>query len=192
MKKLRVMLMVAIISMSFMMYGCEKEEKSVQEQEVQEKGGKKKEPVQEEKKEEKDETVVEEESKNEPVAETVTNMKIYYMDPDIGEIVSKEIEIDNVTPEKIWEQFKKEGVIKEECGLNSFSFNDVDKKIDIDVNEAFGSYIRSMGTAGEDILITCITRSYLETYGYEGIRITEDGKVLETGHAVLDGYMELE
>ncbi len=192
MKKLRVMLMITIISMSFMMYGCEKEEKSVQEQEKAQAEEDKEEPVQEEKEVEveKEEEIVEE--KNEAVAVAVANMKIYYVDLDTGEIVSKDIETDDVTPEVVWEQLKKEGVIKEECGLNSFSFNDTEKTMDMDVDEAFGNYIRSMGTTGEDILITCITRSYLETYGYEGIKITEDNKVLETGHAVLDGYIGLE
>lgn len=187
MKRLRVMLMITIISMSFMMYGCEKEEKSVQEQEEVQEKGEKEESVQEEK--EVEQAVVEE---NEKVSVTVTNMKIYYADPGTGEIASKEIKADYVTPEMVWEQLKEEGVIKEECRLNSFSFNDTGKTIDLDVNEAFGNYIRGMGTAGEDIIVTSITRSYLETYECEGIKITEDGKVLETGHAVLDGYMGLE
>lgn len=80
-------------------------------------------------------------------------------------------------------------VISKECGLNQYSFHETEKKMDIDVNTAFGTYIRNMGTTGEDIVITCITRTYLETYGFERIKITEDGKVLETGHAVLDGYI---
>lgn len=170
-----------------MIYGCEKEEKSVQEQEKVQEEGEKEELVQEE-----EEVVVEEKEENEVVSVTTASMKIYYVDPGTGEIVSKDIEADNVTPEMVWEQLKKEDVIIEECGLNSFNFNDAAKLMDMDVNEAFGSYIRNMGTTGEDILVTCITHSFLETYGYKGIKITEDGKVLETGHTVLDGYMGLE
>lgn len=174
-----------------MMYGCGKKEEPVQKkEETQEKDPE--EGVLEENTDEKDATTMENDSENNSVNVLVTKMKIYYADLGTGEIISKEIESDNVTPEIVWKQLQIEGVINEECKLNQYIFHNEEKKIDMDVNGDFGNYVRSMGTMGEDMVVTCITRSYLETYGYEGIKITEDGKVLETGHAVLDKYMGIE
>lgn len=166
------------------MYGCNRTEESTHsKEEVQEQ-----EPMEEELEDSSD---IEDDSEDN-LAATVTKMKIYYADAETGEIVCNEVESNQVTPELIWKQLQMEDVISEECGLNQYSFHEAEKKMDIDVNEEFGTYIRSMGTTGEDIVITCITRTYLETYGFEEIKITEDSKVLETGHTVLDGYIGIE
>lgn len=164
------------------MYGCGREESTPpkEEQEKESLG------------EEKDDLLDIEVDNENNSGSTVAKMKIYYADSKTGEIICNEVESNQVTPETIWKQLQMEDVISEECGLNQYTLYDAEKKIDIDVNGAFGTYIRGMGTAGEDIVITCITRTYLETYGFEKIKITEDGKVLETGHAVLDGYMGIE
>jgi hypothetical protein len=180
MKRIKVLLIVTMISLTTMiMYGCGKEEAEYSSEEQE------KEELEVEKDDFPDAEVDDENS----VASTVTKMKIYYADSETGEIVCNEVESDQVTPEVIWKQLQEQDVISKECGLNQYSFHETEKKMDIDVNTAFGTYIRNMGTTGEDIVITCITRTYLETYGFEKIKITEDGKVLETGHAVLDGYI---
>ena len=46
-----------------------------------------------------------------------------------------------------------------------------------------------MGTTGEIQIIGCIINTYLETYDCDGIKLTEEGKVLQTSHgANYDGY----
>lgn len=183
MKRIKVLLIVTMICLTTMItYGCGKEETEYSSEEQE------KEELEVEKEDFPDAEVDDENS----VASIATKMKIYYADSETGEIICNEVESNQVTPETIWKQLQMEDVISEECELNQYTLYDVEKKIDIDVNGAFGTYIRSMGTAGEDIVITCIVRTYLETYGFEKIKITEDGKVLETGHAVLDGYMGIE
>ena len=63
------------------------------------------------------------------------------------------------------------------------------RAIDLDFNAATGEYIRSMGTTGEIQIIGCIINTYLETYDCDGIKLTEEGKVLQTSHgANYDGY----
>ena len=49
--------------------------------------------------------------------------------------------------------------------------------------------IRGMGTTGEEQILICIKKSFLETYGCERLKITENGQPLETGHTVIKGYM---
>ena len=173
MRKLRILLLITIMGiLCMMLYGCKSDENPVKQEELTEE------------KEEKNE--------NTSVSETTAKMKIYFADPGSGEIISKEVDVEKVTPELIWENLQNEGVISNECALNQYTLYEEEKLIDIDVNGTFGNYIRSMGTAGENIVLTSITWSYLENFGYEGIKITVDGQVLETGHAILDGYMGLQ
>lgn len=190
MKKLRVMSTVMILGLLIFMYGCgqKEEEEPTKEavKEEQQNGEDEKEVQKEDNQSDKDNAEVSESQEN---TVTIKKIKIYFVDPDTAEIVSKEVESDNVTPEAVWENLKGAGILTAECKLNSANVQAEEKKIDIDVNAGFGNYVRSMGTAGETEIIECVTRSYLETYGYTGIKITEDGKVLETGHTVLDGYI---
>lgn len=178
MRKLRILLLVTIMGvLCMMLYGCKSDENPVKQEELTE---------------EKDITITEEKNENTSVSETTAKMKIYFADSGSGEIISKEVDVEKVTPELIWENLQNEGVISSECALNQYTLYEEEKLIDIDVNGTFGNYIRSMGTTGENIVLTSITRSYLENFGYEGIKITVDGQVLETGHAILDGYMGLQ
>lgn len=166
-----------------MVYGCEKKEEPVQQEKIQE------EKKEESKEEDIDENITENTEEDVENNAVLKKMKIYYVDANTAEIVSKEIEDENVTSELIWSQLKEEGILSKESELNNFNVNEAEKKLDMDVNSGFGNYIRSMGTTGQDQIITCVTRSYLETYESVGIRITEDGKVLDTGHTMLDGYI---
>lgn len=82
-----------------------------------------------------------------------------------------------------------EGILSSECKMNSCAVDQEQKTIDLDVDSGTGSYIRSMGTTGEEQILTCITRSFLKTYECERLKITENGQPLETGHTVIKGYM---
>lgn len=82
-----------------------------------------------------------------------------------------------------------EGILSSECKMNSCTVDQVQKTIDLDVDSGTGSYIRSMGTTGEEQILACITKSFLKTYGCERLKITENGQPLETGHTVIKGYM---
>ena len=147
------------------------------------------------KKEEKEEIVknnekgdVEESEDTEEDTQKSTVIRIYYVN-DNEEITCEERECEELDPDMIWNALIEKGILKERCGKNDFSVNAEAKTIDLDVNTGFGDYLRSMGTTGEDEILTCVNRSYLESYQCEKIRITENGQALDTGHTVLDGYM---
>ena len=89
----------------------------------------------------------------------------------------------------IWNGLIGEGVLSSECKMNSCNVDQEQKTIDLDVDSGTGSYIRSMGTTGEEQILTCIKKSFLKTYECERFKITENGQPLETGHTVLKGYM---
>ena len=109
------------------------------------------------------------------------------VDDITGEIMGKTITVK--TEYDIWKALQGNGILTEGCQLLSFKVNEETHLIDLDFNAATGEYIRSMGTTGEIQIIGCIINTYLETYDCDGIKLTEEGKVLQTSHgANYDGY----
>ena len=112
---------------------------------------------------------------------------LYYVDDQTAEVTGKSIEIRDEYD--IWTALKESGLLTEGCELLNLNVNEAEKKMDLDFNSATGDRIRSMGTTGETQIIGCIINTYLEAYGCEGIRLTEEGQVLHTSHgANFDGY----
>lgn len=119
--------------------------------------------------------------------ETARKVTIYYVDDQTADIVSKSVEIHDEYD--IWDALKASGILTEDCELLSLTVNEAEKKMDLDFNSAVGDRVRSMGTTGETEIVGCIINTYLEAYGCEGIRLTEEGQAFETSHgADLDGY----
>lgn len=126
---------------------------------------------------------------DEPVDDTAEGriITVYYVDAQTAEIVSESVEIQDEYD--IWDALKENGILTEDCELLSLTVNEAEKKIDLDFNSAVGDRVRSMGTTGETEIVGCIINTYLEAYGCEGIRLTEEGRTFETSHgADLDGY----
>ena len=84
--------------------------------------------------------------KKEESEKTKSVMKIYSINMSSGEIQTEDVETDSLNEEKIWSLLQEKLVITSECGMNSFKVNEEEKTIDLDVDEGFGNYIRSMGT----------------------------------------------
>ena len=104
---------------------------------------------------------------------------VYYIDETTGEITRDEVTVAGELQE----------VLSETCEVQSVSVNDSEEKIDLDVNTAFGDYLRGMGTTGSEQVLECVVRTYSEAYDCDGVKITENGNPLDTGHAVLEGYI---
>lgn len=116
-------------------------------------------------------------------------MQIYFINMDSGEIQTEKVETEDLSAEKTWSLLQEYGVLTQECRMNSFKVNEEEKTIDLDVDEGFGNYIRSMGTTGETEVLACVVNTYLDSFQCERIKITEAGHTFETSGAVLAGYM---
>ena len=127
--------------------------------------------------------------KKEESEKTKSVMKIYSINMGSGEIQTEDVETDSLNEEKIWSLLQEKSVITPECGMNSFKVNEEEKTIDLDVDEGFGNYIRSMGTTGETEVLACVVNTYLDSFQCEKVKITEAGRTFETSGAVLAGYM---
>ena len=120
-------------------------------------------------------------------ADTLRQVSVYCVDDQTAEIVSKSVEVHDEYD--IWNALKGSGILTDDCELLSLTVNEAEKKMDLDFNSAVGDRVRSMGTTGETEIVGCIINTYLEAYGCEGIRLTEEGQAFVTSHgADFDGY----
>ncbi len=94
--------------------------------------------------------------------------------------------------EAIVAKLKEASVLSETCEVQSVSVNDSEDKIDLDVNTAFGDYLRKLGTTGSEQVLECVVRTYSEAYDCDGVEFPENGNPLDTGHTVLEGYISYE
>ena len=58
--------------------------------------------------------------------------------------------------------------------------------IHLDLNRTFREYISRMGTSGEALTMAALADTFLEATGAQSLRLTVEGKDLETGHAIYD------
>ncbi|MEF9998650.1 MAG: GerMN domain-containing protein [Lachnospiraceae bacterium] len=174
-----------LVLLSITMVGCQKK--------VQEKPIDKSTTTTADNKDKKDETTKTETVKEEkPIDNQEKKQKlihIYYIDDATGTYVSKEMQWKEQDYQAIWEALKVEGMVTAESKLLNLKINNTDKTIDLDANQAFGDYIRTMGSTGEQEILACVVNTYLEACGCDKIKITEEEKVLETNNATLDYYM---
>ena len=194
----KILVFVMALSLSTIFSGCNNTDTSkdasstVQESQKEEKKDTSQEKTEQtqEKTEKKDEQQVETDKKEDSGDHEAQDqiLKIYYIS-DSEEIECTEIRTNLLQATDIWSALMGEGILNSECKMNSCTVDQVQKTIDLDVDSGTGSYIRSMGTTGEEQILTCITRSFLKTYECERLKITENGQPLETGHTVIKGYM---
>ena len=194
----KILVFVMALSLSTMFSGCNNTDTSkdasstVQESQKEEKKDTSQETTEktQDKTEKKDEQPVEADKKEDSGDHEAQDqiLKIYYIS-DSEEIECTEIRTNLLQATDIWSALMGEGILNSECKMNSCTVDQEQKTIDLDVDSGTGSYIRSMGTTGEEQILTCITRSFLKTYECERLKITENGQPLETGHTVIKGYM---
>jgi len=74
------------------------------------------------------------------------------------------------------------GALPEGCAALSF----YEENAALDMNAAFAQALGRTGTLGETLLLGCLVNTMLEYFGLNGIKVTAQGEVLQTGHEVYD------
>ena len=172
----------------FLLTGCsgEADKEKEDEQRKEEVQKTEEEELKDQNEQQNDQADPEDQTTDEP-ADTARQVSVYYVDDQTAEIVSKSVEVHNEYD--IWNALKDNGILTDDCELLSLTVNEEEKKMDLDFNSAVGDRVRSMGTTGETEIVGCIINTYLEAYGCEGIRLTEEGQAFVTSHgADFDGY----
>ena len=118
-------------------------------------------------------------------------IKVYVSNDDATEFVSESVKIDELTPENIVSALIDKSVLSPDAQVLKCNKQTVDgvDSLDVDFNEAFDTYVSSMGTTGEYYTIGSVVNTFLDAYGCEQIKITVEGNTLESGHAEYPGYM---
>lgn len=126
----------------------------------------------------------EEPNEGQKSAESV-KIRVYSSNDDATAFQTTEVAIAAVSPEAVLKALADQGVITGEVQINSLNQATVDGKdtLQIDFNEAFASYVSSMGTTGEYYVMGSVCNTFLGAYGCEQIKITVDGGTLTTGHS---------
>lgn len=118
-------------------------------------------------------------------------VKIYHIDDQTEEYTFDTVELNEIEPQLIWKELQKVGILSETSVLNSFALNKENSEMaEMDIGSTTGDYIRTKGTTGEEQVLNCLISTYADAYKCNRIKITENGNVLETGHTILDGYIE--
>ena len=96
-----------------------------------------------------------------------------------GDITEQLIQMDALA-EDILEQLVQAGALPE--GVRVLS---MDNGV-LDLNSAFLSFLNTMGTSGEYVVMGSVVNTYLTAFGLDRITITVEGNVPETGHSIYD------
>ncbi len=134
-----------------------------------------------------------EEDGNKESAETsgeqsqTSTVTVYTVD-SAEELQKQEIVVDEKTPEALWKVLANCAVVPAESQVISMQSDE--GQIQLDVSSEFGEFFRSLGTSGEQNVISCVVNSYLDTFNGSRIKITEEGNVLVSGHKEYADFME--
>ncbi len=121
-----------------------------------------------------------------------SNITVYYSNEDATGFDSEEVSMGSFSEENVLNALVDKGVVTADIKILSLKVTTVDGKdtLEIDFNNAFASYISSMGSTGEYYSMGSVCNTFLDAYDCDQIKITVEGGTLETGHAEYPGYMK--
>ena len=111
-------------------------------------------------------------------------VQIFQPDDDYMKLISKEVEIDQLNEQALWDELVKINILTEDTKINSFEQKE--GLLVMDVNAAFEDYIGTMGTSGESMTLGSLVNTYLTAYHADELKLTVDGETLCSGHAEYD------
>lgn len=119
---------------------------------------------------------------------------IYYSNGQADGLEAETVETEDIKPELIVSHLAKHNIVSIGTKVNQFDIVMEDGKsiLSLDFSKAFGEYIGTMGSSGEAVIMAAITGTFLEAYAADAIRITVEGKTLETGHRIYDGLLTVQ
>lgn len=192
MKKLSKFCMLMIVCV-LVMSGCQKkeeettEEKQAEALEIENKtdDSEEKDNGEEQEPEEADQPEQQEDSQE------IKTVAIYSPNENADGFVTSQVETTEVTESWVMEQLIAKGVVPGDVQVLScteMQENGVDS-LKLDLNQSFGTFLQSMGTAGEYVALGGVCNTFLDAYGCDQIQITVEGETLATGHAEYPGYL---
>ena len=126
-------------------------------------------------------------------------IRIYHSDDAAENICVNTAMTEEITPEILIMNLASYGMLPDTVTVKRFSEGTetakdgtvTDKRLTLNLSEDFGTWLSSMGTSGETMVMGSLVNTFLDAYDASAIKVTVDGAVLETGHQVYDGWLEL-
>jgi len=112
-------------------------------------------------------------------------VQLYHGDENYENIISKEVEIDELSPQLLMDMLFQEGVFSQSVSVNSFTVDNYNI-IHLDLSEQFGDMLKSTGTTGEFVMVGSLVNTFLSAFEADGLCFTLEGEILETGHSIYD------
>ena len=109
-------------------------------------------------------------------------INVYISDDMAEHFVMIQESADAVDENTVFDALKAAGTIPQETALLSFS-ND-GGALTLDMSGEFASYVCSMGTSGEYMLLGSVVNTYLTAFEAQTVTLLSNGNPLETGHNV--------
>lgn len=116
---------------------------------------------------------------------------IYYGNDNADGIIYKEAALSELSAEALVGELAKVNIVSLDTKVRTVFIDEKDAKLlHLDMSKEFGEYVSMMGTAGEYIVIGGLVDTFLDAYDCERVKITVEGKTLETGHAAYEGELQ--
>lgn len=134
---------------------------------------------------------VKEEKGGEKTAENESVIHLVTPDDSMERFLSEDVSVPELSAEAVISQLSKKNVIPPEVRAVHIENETVDGKstVQLDLNDAFGKYIKGVGTTGEYMIMGSVCNTFLNTYDADQIKLTVEGQSLSTGHSSYDGYL---
>ena len=115
------------------------------------------------------------------------SFSLYSSNDDATGLVQETVEVAALTPENVLAVLIERGGLQGDIRILGFeqAEDNGTRVLNIDFSQEFGTYVGSMGTAGEWTIMGSVCNTFLNAYGCEKVKITVEGGVLTTGHKVL-------
>lgn len=122
--------------------------------------------------------------------DTAVSFSVYSSNDDATALIQETVEVSALSPENVLAVLVEHGALQDDIrilGLTESEDNG-QKLLNIDFSQEFAAYVKSMGTAGEYMILGSVTNTFLSAYGCDRLQITVEGGVLSTGHNEYSGY----
>lgn len=115
-------------------------------------------------------------------------VRIYFS--RIGEmgLESAEETLNGLRPENIISHLSLHNITSIDTKVNSFSEEKENGKkiLYLDLTKAYSEYVNTMNEQSEELILTALSKTFLEAYDADGLMLTVEGKALTTAHRTYD------
>ena len=118
-------------------------------------------------------------------------VNIYYGDENAEKLLHEAVIINELSPKALLGKLLEKGVFSEEITAGEFTVDNYNV-IHLDLDESFKRQMNSMGTSGEYIMLSSLANTFLDAFDADGLSLTVNGEILETGHTIYDFTIEFQ